>query len=100
MTSNLGSEQITATHDSVTETGGAVTIPMLMDAIRRQLVAHFQPALLARFKTVVYRPLSAEALATIVRMNSTRSPGVSRAASACRSCATTRWRQNSLAPAR
>jgi type VI secretion system protein VasG len=41
---------------------------MLMEAIRPQLVQHFQPALLARFQTVVYRPLSAEALAQIVRM--------------------------------
>jgi type VI secretion system protein VasG len=40
----------------------------LMEAIRPELIAHFQPALLARFQTVVYRPLSSEAMATIVRM--------------------------------
>jgi type VI secretion system protein VasG len=32
------------------------------------LVDHFQPALLARFQTVVYRPLSTHAMASILRM--------------------------------
>ncbi|WP_367889775.1 hypothetical protein [Burkholderia sp. S171] len=41
---------------------------MLMEAIRPTLIEHFQPALLARFQTVVYRPLSSEAMTTIVRM--------------------------------
>ncbi|KQR78920.1 ClpV1 family T6SS ATPase [Burkholderia sp. Leaf177] len=77
MTSNLGSEQIMAAHDAVTEAVGDVTevteiteitTSMLMEAIRPELIAHFQPALLARFQTVVYRPLSAEAMTTIVRM--------------------------------
>jgi type VI secretion system protein VasG len=68
MTSNLGSEQILAATDAVTEAGGTVTHSMLMEAIRPLLVEHFQPALLARFQTVVYRPLSTDALATIVRM--------------------------------
>ncbi|GAB3626089.1 ClpV1 family T6SS ATPase [Pandoraea terrae] len=68
MTSNLGSEQIMAATEAVTEAGGEVTTSMLMEAIRPQLVEHFQPALLARFQTVVYRQLSAEALASIVRM--------------------------------
>lgn len=68
MTSNLGSDQIMAAYDAVQEAGGDVTTSMLMQAIRPQLIDHFQPALLARFQTVVYRPLSVEAMATIVRM--------------------------------
>ncbi|PTR02593.1 type VI secretion system protein VasG [Paraburkholderia sp. GV068] len=95
MTSNLGSDEIMAAveaaqqvsqevsqeppqHASEDQTtidananapaGATVTTAMLMEAIRPQLVQHFQPALLARFQTVVYRPLSAEALAQIVRM--------------------------------
>jgi type VI secretion system protein VasG len=78
MTSNLGSEQIMAAHDvvqeAVQEADGEtnevtnVTTSMLMEAIRPELIAHFQPALLARFQTVVYRPLSVEAMTTIVRM--------------------------------
>jgi type VI secretion system protein VasG len=68
MTSNLGSEQIMAAQDAVTDAGGDLTTSMLMEAIRPELVAHFQPALLARFQTVVYRPLSVEAMTTIVRM--------------------------------
>jgi type VI secretion system protein VasG len=68
MTSNLGSEQIMAATDAVAEAGGEVSTAMLMEAIRPLLVEHFQPALLARFQTVVYRQLSADALAKIVRM--------------------------------
>jgi type VI secretion system protein VasG len=72
MTSNLGSEQIMAAQDAAPaaahEAGGDVTTSMLMEAIRPELIAHFQPALLARFQTVVYRPLSVEAMTTIVRM--------------------------------
>ncbi|WNC92001.1 type VI secretion system ATPase TssH [Paraburkholderia sp. FT54] len=64
MTSNLGSEQIMA----ATEADDEVTTAMLMEAIRPLLVEHFQPALLARFQTVVYRPLSADTLARIVRL--------------------------------
>ncbi len=68
MTSNLGSEQIMAAQEAVTDAGGKVTTGMLMEAIRPTLIEHFQPALLARFQTVVYRPLSTEAMTTIVRM--------------------------------
>lgn len=68
MTSNLGSDAIMATTDAVREAGSDVTHGGLMAAIRPLLVEHFQPALLARFQTIVYQPLSAEALATIVRM--------------------------------
>ncbi|MFM0303733.1 type VI secretion system ATPase TssH [Paraburkholderia sediminicola] len=67
MTSNLGSEQIMAATEAVAEAGD-ITTSMLMETIRPLLIEHFQPALLARFQTVVYRPLSAGALASIVRM--------------------------------
>jgi type VI secretion system protein VasG len=64
MTSNLGSEEIMA----ASAPGGTPTTSMLMELLRPLLVEHFQPALLARFQTVVYRPLSTDALASIVRM--------------------------------
>ncbi|WP_419690417.1 type VI secretion system ATPase TssH [Burkholderia theae] len=64
MTSNLGSAQI----DDVTADNPDVTQAALLDAIHPQLVAHFQPALLARFQSIVYRPLDATALASIVRL--------------------------------
>ncbi|KWF63754.1 type VI secretion system ATPase TssH [Burkholderia pseudomultivorans] len=64
MTSNLGSAQIdeaTANHPDMTQAA-------LLDVIHPQLVAHFQPALLARFQTLVYRPLDTTALGSIVRL--------------------------------
>lgn len=68
MTSNLGSDEIVAANNAVTEAGGVATPGMLMEAIRPLLVEHFQPALLARFQTIPFMPLSADALTTIVRM--------------------------------
>ncbi|QYY27764.1 type VI secretion system ATPase TssH [Cupriavidus pinatubonensis] len=68
MTSNLGSDEILAANQAVAEAGGDITTAILMETIRPQLVDHFQPALLARFQTVVYRPLAAEAMERIVRM--------------------------------
>lgn len=64
MTSNLGSAQI----DEATADNPAISQAELLEAIHPQLVAHFQPALLARFQTLVYRPLDATALASIVRL--------------------------------
>jgi type VI secretion system protein VasG len=64
MTSNLGSTQI----DDATAENASITQVALREAIHPQLVAHFQPALLARFQTLVYRPLDAAALASIVRI--------------------------------
>ncbi|SAL70911.1 protease associated ATPase ClpB [Caballeronia choica] len=64
MTSNLGSDEITG----AMEVSKDVTTGTLMEAIRPLLVEHFQPALLARFQTIVYRPLSSDTLASIVRM--------------------------------
>jgi len=68
MTSNLGCEQIMAATDIATDAGRDISNGLLMEAIRPQLNEHFQAALLARFQTIVYRPLSRAALATIVRM--------------------------------
>jgi type VI secretion system protein VasG len=64
MTSNLGSAQI----DEVTTDSPDIAQAALLEAIHPQLVAHFQPALLARFQTLVYRPLDVTALAAIVRL--------------------------------
>jgi len=68
MTSNLGSDEILAANNAVSEAGGVATPSMLMEAIRPLLVEHFQPALLARFQAIPFMPLSADALTTIVRM--------------------------------
>ncbi|WP_155675383.1 AAA family ATPase, partial [Burkholderia territorii] len=64
MTSNLGSARI----DEVTADNPEIAQTELLEAIHSQLVAHFQPALLARFQTLVYRPLDAVALGSIVRL--------------------------------
>jgi type VI secretion system protein VasG len=64
MTSNLGSAQI----DEATTENPSITQSELLDAIHPQLVAYFQPALLARFQTLAYRPLDAGALASIIRL--------------------------------
>ncbi|KVR98260.1 type VI secretion system ATPase TssH [Burkholderia vietnamiensis] len=64
MTSNLGSAQI----DDATADDPHIAQAALLDAIHPQLVAHFQPALLARFQSLVYRPLDAAALSSIVRL--------------------------------
>jgi type VI secretion system protein VasG len=68
MTSNLGSEAIMTAADRMREAGDEVSTDILMNTIRPLLVEHFQPALLARFQTIVYQPLPAEAMAKIVRM--------------------------------
>ncbi|WP_420997323.1 type VI secretion system ATPase TssH [Cupriavidus sp. 30B13] len=72
MTSNLGSEQILAATDAAREACAELPAGTLMEAIRPLLIDHFQPALLARFQTIVYRPLSAEAMTAIVRMKLAR----------------------------
>ncbi|WP_322029189.1 type VI secretion system ATPase TssH [Paraburkholderia sp. J76] len=64
MTSNLGSAQI----DEMTADNPDSAQPALLEAIHQQLVAHFQPALLARFQTLVYKPLDVVALGAIVRL--------------------------------
>ncbi|NIE62722.1 type VI secretion system ATPase TssH [Burkholderia sp. Ax-1719] len=64
MTSNLGSAQI----DEATTDRPEMAQAALLETIHPQLVEHFTPALLARFQTLVYRPLGVNALATIVRL--------------------------------
>ncbi|KIG09959.1 type VI secretion system ATPase TssH [Caballeronia concitans] len=64
MTSNLGSAQI----DEATTDNPEIAQAALRDVVQEPLLAHFQPALLARFQTLVYRPLDVAALGTIVRL--------------------------------
>jgi len=64
MTSNLGSDLIMQMLDEQPEAAE----PDLHELLRPVLRDHFQPALLARFQTVIYRSLNAEAMRTIVGM--------------------------------
>ncbi|WP_077046319.1 type VI secretion system ATPase TssH [Pseudomonas sp. KK4] len=62
MTSNLGSEELQAGLQELPE----ATDHTLHEWLRPILREHFQPALLARFQTLIYRPLDACALKHIV----------------------------------
>lgn len=64
MTSNLGSDPLMALIDEQPQASES-DMHELMRPILRE---HFQPALLARFQTVIYRPLAQEAMRTIVGM--------------------------------
>jgi type VI secretion system protein VasG len=64
MTSNLGSDHIMQLLDEQPE----ATEGDLQELLRPILRDHFQPALLARFQTVIYRPLAETAMRTIVQM--------------------------------
>ncbi|HAM2683497.1 TPA: AAA domain-containing protein, partial [Escherichia coli] len=64
MTSNLGSDLLMQQLNEKPET----TESELHELIRPLLRDHFQPALLARFQTVIYRPLTQSAMRTIVEM--------------------------------
>ena len=64
MTANLGSDHIMQMLDEHPES----TEADLHELLRPILREHFQPALLARFQTVIYRPLAATAMRTIVQM--------------------------------
>jgi len=64
MTSNLGSDHIMQMLDERPEG----TESDLHELLRPLLRDHFQPALLARFQTVIYRPLTRDAMRTIVGM--------------------------------
>ncbi|MFO6296727.1 type VI secretion system ATPase TssH [Rahnella selenatireducens] len=64
MTANLGSDHILQMLDEQPES----TDSDLQELLRPILRDHFQPALLARFQTLIYRPLAATALRTIVEM--------------------------------
>ncbi|WP_145532872.1 type VI secretion system ATPase TssH [Yersinia alsatica] len=64
MTANLGSDHIMQLLDEQPQS----TDSDLQEMLRPILRDHFQPALLARFQTLIYRPLDATALRTIVEM--------------------------------
>lgn len=62
MTSNLGSDRLQALLEECPE----ATESDMQELLRPVLRDHFQPALLARFQTLIYRPLDAAALSRIV----------------------------------
>lgn len=64
MTSNLGSDQLMQLLDENPQ----ATEGDLHELLRPLLRDRFQPALLARFQTVIYRPLAEAAMRTIVEM--------------------------------
>ncbi|KLG15702.1 ATPase [Enterobacter roggenkampii] len=64
MTSNLGSDHLMQLLDEQPEASEGD----LHELLRPILRDHFQPALLARFQTVIYRPLTEAAMRTIVEM--------------------------------
>ncbi|WP_407302236.1 type VI secretion system ATPase TssH [Raoultella planticola] len=64
MTSNLGSDHLMQLLDE----RPAATEGDLHELLHPILRDHFQPALLARFQTVIYRPLAEAAMRTIVEM--------------------------------
>ncbi|MDN0114834.1 type VI secretion system ATPase TssH [Yersinia intermedia] len=64
MTANLGSDHLMQLLDEQPE----ATHSDLHELLRPILRDHFQPALLARFQTLIYRPLDATALRAIVEM--------------------------------
>ncbi|WNK49815.1 type VI secretion system ATPase TssH [Pantoea agglomerans] len=64
MTSNLGSDHLMQLLDEQPEAIEAD----LHELLRPILRDHFQPALLARFQTVIYRPLAEATMRTIVEM--------------------------------
>ncbi len=68
MTSNLGSDHLMQLLDESPE----ATEADLHELLRPILRDHFQPALLARFQTVIYRPLAEAAMRTIVEMKLTQ----------------------------
>ncbi|WP_086873447.1 type VI secretion system ATPase TssH [Kosakonia pseudosacchari] len=68
MTSNLGSDNLMQLLDEQPEASEGD----LHELLRPILRDHFQPALLARFQTVIYRPLAHTAMRTIVEMKLTQ----------------------------
>jgi len=64
MTSNLGSDRLM----QLLEEQPGATEGELHELLRPILRDHFQPALLARFQTVIYRPLAEAAMRTIVEI--------------------------------
>ncbi|WP_420234475.1 type VI secretion system ATPase TssH [Pseudomonas sp. ABY48] len=64
MTSNLGSDELQACLQAQPDASDSA----LHELMRPILREHFQPALLARFQTLIYRPLQEDALRRIVAM--------------------------------
>ncbi|OCG23324.1 ClpV1 family T6SS ATPase [Gilliamella sp. wkB108] len=64
MTSNLGSDELMALFDEMPDASVTTQHELLRPIIRE----HFQPALLARFQTVIFTPLADDALRKIVEM--------------------------------
>jgi len=64
MTSNLGSDQLMALFEEMPDAPVATQQELLRPIIRD----HFQPALLARFQTVIFTPLARDAMRLIVQM--------------------------------
>ncbi|HFZ1760114.1 type VI secretion system ATPase TssH [Klebsiella aerogenes] len=64
MTSNLGSDPLMQMLEEQPE----ATESDLQELLRPVLRKHFQPALLARFQTIIYRPLSRPAMRNIIGM--------------------------------
>ncbi|QXG38067.1 type VI secretion system ATPase TssH [Pseudomonas viridiflava] len=64
MTSNLGSDQISA----LCEDGARPTAEMLEETIRPVLSKHFKPALLARMRVVPYYPVSGPVLRELIEI--------------------------------
>ncbi|WP_392552177.1 type VI secretion system ATPase TssH [Orbus wheelerorum] len=64
MTSNLGSDQLMALFEEMPDAPTATQQELLRPIIRE----HFQPALLARFQTVIFTPLARDAMRQIVQM--------------------------------
>ncbi|MGH8417180.1 MAG: type VI secretion system ATPase TssH [Pseudomonas sp.] len=64
MTSNLGSDALQQCLQAQPDTTDAALQTLLHPILRE----HFQPALLARFQTLIYRPLQADALRAIVAL--------------------------------
>ncbi|HEY0208548.1 type VI secretion system ATPase TssH [Acerihabitans sp.] len=64
MTANLGGDRLLRLLDEQPH----ATSGDLHELLRPLLCDHFQPALLARFQTLIYRPLNAVALRAIVKM--------------------------------
>ncbi|MCK1792058.1 type VI secretion system ATPase TssH [Pseudomonas violetae] len=62
MTSNLGSDELQACLQEFPDAPDSTLHELLRPILRE----HFQPALLARFQTLIYRPLQADALKRIV----------------------------------
>jgi type VI secretion system protein VasG len=68
MTSNLGSDELQAFLQAQPDAADS----SLHELLRPILREHFQPALLARFQTLIYRPLQADALKAIVDLKLAR----------------------------